>query len=146
MREDRPIRRAALNASESRTDAIALTRAGVASIAMLDAQFYTAATDSGTTSSDWIAAAIAIVVAIVIARVVDWLIAKRGASVGELVTRGELSAATKTRLRVTRRLVSAGIILIGVAIAASNFDELSSVAKGIPVSYTHLTLPTILRV
>jgi len=140
MREDRPIRRAALNASESRTDAIALTRAGVASIAMLDAQFYTAATDSGTTSSDWIAAAIAIVVAIVIARIVDWLIAKRGASVGELVARGELSAAAKTRLRVTRRLVSAGIILIGVAIAASNFDELSSVAKGILASSAVLGL------
>jgi small-conductance mechanosensitive channel len=107
---------------------------------MLDAQFYTAATDSGTTSSDWIAAAIAIVVAILIARIVDWLIAKRGASVGELVTRGELSAATMTRLRVTRRLVSAGIILIGVAIAASNFDELSSVAKGILASSAVLGL------
>ena len=140
MREDRPIRTAALNASESRTDAIALARAGVASIAMLDAQFYTAATDSGTTSSDWINAGIAIVVSIVIARIVDRVIAKRGATVGELVSRGEMSAATKTRLRVTRRLVSAGIILIGVAVAASNFDELSSVAKGILASSAVLGL------
>jgi hypothetical protein len=52
---------------------------------MLEAQFYTAATDSGTTSSDWINAGIAIVVAIVIARIVDRVIAKRGATVGELV-------------------------------------------------------------
>jgi small-conductance mechanosensitive channel len=41
---------------------------------------------------------------------------------------------------VTRRLVSAGIILIGVAIAASNFDELSSVAKGILASSAVLGL------
>jgi small-conductance mechanosensitive channel len=107
---------------------------------MPDVHFYTAATDSGTTSSDWISAGVAILVAIVVARIVDRVIAKRGATVGELVSRGELSASTKTRLQVTRRLVSAGIILIGVAIAASNFDELSSVAKGILASSAVLGL------
>ena len=76
MREDRPIRRAALNASESRTDAIALTRAGVASIAMPDVHLYTA---DATTSHDWIAAGITIAVALVIAHIVDRTIARRGA-------------------------------------------------------------------
>jgi small-conductance mechanosensitive channel len=96
---------------------------------MPDAHFYTAAT-----TSDWIDAGIAVAVAIVIAQIVDRLIAKRGASVSELVTRGELSPATRTRLRLVRRLVTAVILLIGAAVAASNFPELSSVAKGILAS------------
>jgi small-conductance mechanosensitive channel len=136
MREDNPIRRAARTASESRTDAIARVRAGVASIAMPDVHLYTAA----TTTNDWVKAGIAMVVAIVVARIVDYLIAKRGGAVGEMVARGELSPATQTRLRVIRRLVSAGIILIGAAWAASNFDELSSVAKGILASSAVLGL------
>jgi small-conductance mechanosensitive channel len=105
---------------------------------MLEAQFYTAA--DATTTNDWVSAGIAIVVSIIVARIVDYLIAKRGAAVGELVTRGEVSAATKTRLRVIRRLVSTGILLIGAGWAASNFDELSSVAKGILASSAVLGL------
>ena len=103
---------------------------------MPDAHFYTAV----TTSDDWIDAGIAILVAVVIAQVVDRLIAKRGARVSEFVTRGELSPATQTRLRVVRRLVSAGILLIGAAVAASNFDELSSVARGVLASSAVLGL------
>jgi small-conductance mechanosensitive channel len=103
---------------------------------MPDVHLYTAA----TTTNDWVKAGIAMVVAIVVARIVDYLIAKRGGAVGEMVARGELSPATQTRLRVIRRLVSAGIILIGAAWAASNFDELSSVAKGILASSAVLGL------
>ena len=103
---------------------------------MPDAHFYTAATDS----HDWIAAGVSIVVAIAIAHLVDRVIVKRGASVRELVGAGEISPATQTRLRVIRRLVYAGIVLIGVAIAASRFDELSSVAKGILASSAVLGL------
>jgi len=103
---------------------------------MPDAHFYTAATTSG----DWVDAGIAILVAVVIAQVVDRLIARRGAEVSEFVTRGELSPATQTRLRVVRRLVSVGILLIGFAVAASNFDELSSVARGILASSAVLGL------
>jgi small-conductance mechanosensitive channel len=136
MREDTPIRVAALNASESRTDAIARTRAGVASIAMPDVQFYTAA----TISDDWIAAGVSIAVALVIAHVVDRTIAKRGGRVRELVGAADVSPATQTRLRVIRRLVYALIVLIGIAIAASRFDELSSVAKGILASSAVLGL------
>jgi small-conductance mechanosensitive channel len=103
---------------------------------MPDAHFYTAATTSG----DWVDAGIAILIAIVIAQVVDRLIAKRGAKVSEFVSRGEMSPATQTRLRVVRRLVSAGILLIGAAVAASNFEELSSVARGILASSAVLGL------
>src|SRR4029079_13128013 len=99
-REDRPIRTAARNASESRTDAIALVRAGVASIAMPDVHFYTA----DVTSSDWIAAGASIAVAIVIAIIVDRVFQKSAASVQGLAKRDELSPATRTRLGLPPRL------------------------------------------
>ena len=103
---------------------------------MPDADFYTAA----ISSEAWIDAGIALLVAIIIARIVDHLIAKRGEKVSELVTRGEVSPATRTRLRLVRRLVSAMIILIGAAVAASNFPELESVARGILASSALLGL------
>ena len=96
---------------------------------------YTAAVNG-----DWIDAGIALAVAVVIAKLVDHLIAKRGASVGQMVTRGELSPAAQTRLRLVRRLTFALIIVIGVAIAASNFDEVSSIARGILASTAVLGL------
>jgi len=103
---------------------------------MPDAHFYTAA----TTSDDWIDAGVAIVIAVIVAQVIDRLIARRGAKVGELVTRGELTPAVQTRLRLVRRLVSAVILLIGAAWAASNFEELSSAARGILASSAVLGL------
>jgi small-conductance mechanosensitive channel len=102
---------------------------------MPDAHLYTAAVNG-----DWIDAGIALAVAVVIAKLVDHLIAKRGASVGQMVTRGELSPAAQTRLRLVRRLTFAVIIVIGVAIAASNFDEVSSIARGILASTAVLGL------
>jgi small-conductance mechanosensitive channel len=59
---------------------------------------------------------------------------------GELVTRGELSPGAQTRLRLVRRLVWALILTIGVAVAASNFPAVSSVAKGILASSAVLGL------
>jgi small-conductance mechanosensitive channel len=103
---------------------------------MPDAHFYTAA----TTSEDWISAGVAIAIAIVIAQLVDHAIAKRGERVGEFVTKGELSAATQTRLRLIRRLVYALFLLIGIAIAASRFPEVSSAAKAILASSAVLGL------
>ena len=97
---------------------------------------YTAA----ATTEDWIYAGVALVVAFVIAQLVDRAIAKRGARVGEVVTRGELSPATQTRLRLVRRLISVLIVLIGVAIAASNFPEARSLATGILASSAVLGL------
>jgi small-conductance mechanosensitive channel len=104
---------------------------------MPDVHLYTA---DATTSHDWIAAGITIAVALVIAHIVDRTIARRGAGMRELVGAGDISPATATRLRVIRRLVYAGIVLIGIAIAASRFDELSSVAKGILASSAVLGL------
>src|SRR3954452_11204518 len=103
---------------------------------MPGAHLYTAA----TTSHDWIAAGVSIAVALVIAHIVDRTIARRGERVRELVGAGDISPATQTRLRVIRRLVYALIVLIGIAIAASRFDELSSLAKGILASSAVLGL------
>jgi small-conductance mechanosensitive channel len=104
---------------------------------MPDVHLYTA---DATTSQDWVAAGVTIAVALVIAHVVDRTIARRGGRVRELVGAGDISPATATRLRVIRRLVYALIVLIGVAIAASRFDELSSVARGILASSAVLGL------
>jgi len=103
---------------------------------MPDAHFYTAA----VTTDDWVNAGIAILVAAVIAKLVDRLIARQGENVGELVTRGDLSPASRTRLRLVRTLVTVVIMLIGVAIAASRIPGLSSVAKGILASSAVLGL------
>jgi small-conductance mechanosensitive channel len=105
---------------------------------MPDLHLYTAA--DPTTSHDWIAAGVTIAIALGIAHLVDRTIAKRGGRVRELVGAADISPATATRLRVIRRLVYALIILIGIAIAASRFDELSSAAKGILASSAVLGL------
>jgi small-conductance mechanosensitive channel len=102
---------------------------------MPDAHFYTA-----TTSNDWIVAGAAIAVAFLLAQLVDRTIAKRGERVGELVTRGQLSPATQTRLRLVRRLVYALFLVIGLAVAASQIDEVSGVAKGVLASSAVLGL------
>jgi small-conductance mechanosensitive channel len=102
---------------------------------MPDAHFYTAAS-----SDDWVAAGIAIAIALVAAQLVDRAIAKRGATVGELVTRGELSPAAQTRLRLIRRLVFVGIVLIGVFIAALKIPEASNIATGLLASSAVLGL------
>jgi small-conductance mechanosensitive channel len=103
---------------------------------MPDADFYTAAAET----SAWIDAGIAMAVAIVIAKIVDRLIAKRGESVSEFVARGELTPTARTRLRLVRRLTTAVILLLGAAIAASNFPELSSAARAILASSAVLGL------
>ena len=102
---------------------------------MPDAHFYTA-----VSTSTWIDAGISLLVAIVIAKLVDYVIAKRGQTVSQLVAGGELSPATRTRLRLVRRLVSAVILLIGVAVAASKFPELESAARAVLASSAVLGL------
>ena len=130
-------RRAARNASESRAAAIAPARAGVASYAMPEPDFYTAAVErpSGSTpvwlswSRSWSRR--------------SWTasIARRGTQVGEVVTRGELSPANQTRLRLVRRLVFVVIILIGVGGRRRQVPRgVSGVATGILASSAVLGL------
>ena len=104
---------------------------------MPDADLYTAA---AVETSDWIAAGIAVAVAVVIAQLLDRAIAKRGTKVGELVTRGELSPAATTRMRLIRRLVYALVLVIGFAIAAAQIPAVSSIATGVLASSAVLGL------
>jgi small-conductance mechanosensitive channel len=54
--------------------------------------------------------------------------------VASAVVRGELSAATDTRLRFIRRLVYAAIIVIGVAVALAQFDGINRLAASLLAS------------
>lgn len=85
-------------------------------------------------NGDWISAAISIAVAIAIALLVDRLVIGRGARYADRVSESGMSRTTQTRLRLIRRLVFAVIVLIGVAIALSQFDKLSKLATGLLAS------------
>jgi small-conductance mechanosensitive channel len=85
-------------------------------------------------NSDWITAIISVVVALVLATLLDRTLAHRGQQVASAVIRGELSAATDTRLRFIRRLVYAAIIVIGVAIALAQFDGINRLAASLLAS------------
>jgi small-conductance mechanosensitive channel len=78
--------------------------------------------------------------AIVLALVVDRALARRGAKLAGFVGRGELSAVADTRLRLLRRLVFAGIIVIGVALALTQFAAVKRAAAGVLASSAVLGL------
>ena len=79
-------------------------------------------------------------IAIVIAVVVDRALARRGTKIAGLVQGGELSAVTDTRLRLLRRLVFVGIIVIGVALALMQFPAVKRTAAGVLASSAVLGL------
>jgi small-conductance mechanosensitive channel len=84
---------------------------------------------------DEVSAAITIVVAIVVAFLIDRLVIGRGTRVAQRMTEGVVvSRAAQTRLRVVRRLVFVVIIVIGVALALSQFGQIRRFATGILAS------------
>jgi small-conductance mechanosensitive channel len=85
-------------------------------------------------NGEWISAAITMLVAVGIAIGIDRLVIGRGARVAEAVSETGMSRVAKTRLRLIRRLVFVGIVLIGAAIALSQFDKLSKLATGLLAS------------
>src|SRR5215213_4011263 len=87
-----------------------------------------------SSTEQWVNAGVAIAVALIVAFVLDRALARRGRALAEAVTRGELSPETDTRLRFIRRLVYAVIILLGVAVALSNFASISRVAGSLLAS------------
>ena len=82
----------------------------------------------------WITAIVSVVLAVVVATLLDRTLAHRGQQVATAVVRGELSAATDTRLRFIRRLVYAAIIVIGVAVALAQFDGINRLAASLLAS------------
>jgi small-conductance mechanosensitive channel len=83
---------------------------------------------------DEISAAITIAVAIVVAFLVDRLVIGRGTRVAQRMTERGVSRAAQTRLRVVRRLVFVVIIMIGVALALSQFGQIRRFATGVLAS------------
>jgi small-conductance mechanosensitive channel len=92
------------------------------------------AADGKTSTERWIYAGVSIAVALLIATLLDRALAHRAQQVASAVVRGELSAATDTRLRFIRRLVYAAIIVIGVAVALAQFDGINRLAASLLAS------------
>jgi small-conductance mechanosensitive channel len=76
----------------------------------------------------------AIVGALILAFVVERLFSRRAERLATAVSRGELSRETATRLRFVRRLIYAVILLIGVAIALSQFAAVDEIAASLLAS------------
>src|SRR5712691_2418125 len=81
-----------------------------------------------------ISAAITLVLTVIVAFLVDRLVIGRGTTVAERMTEGGVSRAAHTRLRVVRRLVFVVILVIGVALALSQFGQIKRLATGILAS------------
>ena len=86
---------------------------------------------------DEISAAITLAVAVVVAFAVDRLVIGRGS---RRVADIGVSRTAQTRLRLVRRLVFVGILLLGVALALSQFAQIRRLATGILASSAVLGL------
>ena len=86
-----------------------------------------------------ISAAVIVAIAVAIATVADRVVARRGERVAEAVP-GAASTLTATRIRLLRRLLYAAILLIGAALALSQFEGVREVAAGLLASSAVLGL------
>jgi small-conductance mechanosensitive channel len=85
-------------------------------------------------NSDVVTAALSIVLALIVATVLDRYFASRGHRLAAAVSRGEVSPVLDTRLRFLRRLIYAAILMVGIAIALSQFTGLSKLAASLLAS------------
>ena len=85
-------------------------------------------------NSDVITAALSILLAFLAATLLDRYFARRGDKFAAAVSRGEVSPVLDTRLRFLRRLIYAAILLLGIAIALSQFTGLSKLAASLLAS------------
>jgi small-conductance mechanosensitive channel len=85
-------------------------------------------------------AVLTVVAAIVLAEIVDRALLHRARKLSEVVSGRQLSAVADTRLRLVRRLIFATIIVIGIALALSQFPSVKRVATGILASSAVLGL------
>lgn len=87
-----------------------------------------------------IEAAITIVVAIALAIIVDRFLIGRAVRAAASMETAQISREARTRLSVIRRLISLAIILVGVALALSQFTEIKRLATGLLASTAVLGL------
>lgn len=83
---------------------------------------------------DEISAAITLAVAILIAIIVDRVLIGRAVRATVRLDTGELSREARTRLRLIRRMLFLAIILLGVALALSQFASIKRFATGVLAS------------
>jgi small-conductance mechanosensitive channel len=85
-------------------------------------------------NADVVTAIVTVVVAIIVAEVVDRTLVRR-------TTKLEgLSPVANTRLRLVRRLIFASIVVIGIMLALSQFDEVKRIGTGLLASSAVLGL------
>jgi small-conductance mechanosensitive channel len=82
----------------------------------------------------WIVAVGAILLALLLAYLVDRAFHRRAERLAQSVMRGQVSRETETRLRFVRRVIYATILLIGVAIALSQFSGVNRIAASLLAS------------
>ena len=85
-------------------------------------------------NDEWIAAVITMVLAFVLAYLVDRAFQRRGERIANSLVRGSISPEAATRLRFVRRLIYATILLIGAAVALSQFSGINRIAASILAS------------
>jgi small-conductance mechanosensitive channel len=85
-------------------------------------------------NDEWIAAVITMALAILLAYVVDRAFQRRAERLASSLVRGDVSRETATRLRFVRRLIYAVILLIGLALAVSQFSGVNRIAASILAS------------
>ena len=93
-----------------------------------------------TDHRDEVTAAATILIATGLALAADRALARRGAKLAGFVRGGQLSAVADTRLRLLRRLVFVGIIVIGIALALVQFAAVKRAAAGVLASSAVLGL------
>jgi small conductance mechanosensitive channel len=85
-------------------------------------------------NGDWRIAVGAIVGSLILAVLVERAFSRRAERLATAVTLGHMSRETATRLRFVRRLIYAVILLIGVAIALSQFTGVDKIAASLLAS------------
>ncbi len=85
-------------------------------------------------NSEWITATVILVTFAALAKLADWSIRRSGQRMATSMVRGELSQVAVTRLRVIRRLVTATIVLVGIALSLSQIDALKPLGTALLAS------------
>jgi small-conductance mechanosensitive channel len=83
--------------------------------------------------TDWFKAVVYVVVAVIIARVVDFILARRDKAMARLLGKTP-DRADRTRYIMIRRLVFVGILFVGIGIALLKIPEVETLARAMLAS------------
>ena len=90
--------------------------------------------DFWRSNDEWIAAVATMVLAFALAYLVDRAFQRRSERMANSLVRGDITPETATRLRFVRRFIYATILLIGLAIALSQFSGINRIAASVLAS------------